>query len=857
MKKLLFLFSCALFFFAQLANAQDLSFKYSFQSVEGSYLSIAQRENRFYLGSWSPEIHGTIRQHAMNGQYLDNFTIQGLEGPRNFASDGLNYYVVNATMNIYKIDLVAHTILGTIPVSCTGVSFLRHIAYDPTLNGGAGGFWVGGDNNIAAVSMNGTQVVSTVQGVVEQGGVIMGSAYDPYSSPANPCLWLTQMIMDGHAFIRKFDINTKTLTSFLHDCVDDHPECGGNAAGGAFGYIDVDNGAYRLAVDVQTSPNTILIYDVVDITPAGAPKPVTNLTVTPGALGALTANISWVNPVQTHSGATLTQLTAIKIYQDDVLIQTLNNPQIGGTGTYTATVSEPGKYTYKVVAVNDAGISKATSITSAWIGHDIPSAPTNLVLNADQQTWQATVTWSAPSQGLNNGYFSPANLVYNVYRISPGIAGETLVSNGQAGTTFTETISTPGTYYYKVTARNHVGTGGSGTTNEVMFCNTISTFPWTEQFSQYEPFPPVCWIRTTNSSQQQWNITVGAMGVFSPPYSAGHAAVTDPTDSWLVTPAIAVPVNGNYVLEFQSRVTPNSFLVNHQIWVSTQSNDPASGTFQMIKELVNGVDYVLTGVGAWNQLVLSLNEFQGQTIYIGFRHYLPNYTPPGTFGNSWFIDDITVRDIPSMEVDVQKIYGAVSPMVGQPFIYKAVLRSTGSTPLSGYTVKLVDGANNVLATNTVGPDIPPLEIAIVDFDWIPSTSGPMSLYAVVEFPEELGLPNSGSPAFPINVQAPAQIFEGVIGTSTYYTYTLPFSLGEEYSASQSIYFKHEIMNRGGVITQIQYLSRFLDDNQSPTTHHIRISMANTNQDKLNAWVPESDLTVVLKETYFSPREIIS
>ncbi|MCL2435825.1 MAG: carboxypeptidase regulatory-like domain-containing protein, partial [Lentimicrobiaceae bacterium] len=658
----------------------------------------------------------------------------------------------------------------------------------------------------------------------------MGSVYDPYSNPAAPCVWLMSQVPGGHAIVREYDINSQTMTNYSYNVGNDHPQCGGNAGGGMSSYID-KNRKFRIVANVQTSPNINLIYELADLMPSGAPAAVSNAMANAGMFGSLNVMLSWTNPSTTYSGAPLTELTAVKVYENNVLIHTASNPTIGGGSNHLRQVSEPGYYTFTFVPENSHGTGTLTTINSSWIGHDVPVAPGNPAFVIDNsvynESWTVTASWTAPTAGLHGGYFSSANLKYDVYRMP----GNVLVSESHTGTSFSETITQPGSYYYKITAKNHVGNGESVNTPELDLCWDLSV-PWTETFPT-SAFPPTCWKRYALTGSVNWLISSSLS--FSPPYSAAiWSYATGARNTWLVTPEITLPNTGSFSLEFQSRVDFAAYYGSSEVWISTESNDPASGTFVMLKQLVSGVDFGTTA--DWRAISVSLEEYLGTSFYIGFR-YLNNSSSDY---HAWFIDDISIRDVPAIDAAAKKLFGSLTPMVGEPFVFKANIENVGSLPLTNYTVKLVDANNNVLATNSNPPVIAPGETEFVKMNWSPATAGNLTLYAVVEATGDPNSSNDKSPAFPVVIQPANEIFEGKIGNGTTLESAVPFGFVMRYSAAQSLHFDHEIIGRGGSITQLQYFNSF----SVAVTHPAQIWMANTTQTSLTDWVPESDLTLV-------------
>ena len=811
----------------------SISFLRRFSTTGGGQISAVSDGTHIYTSDWSGG-SGTMYKYDMYGTAIgSSFTISDVTQIRDMTYDGTFFYGVNYSTspgNIFKMDLNAGTLIATISVNVPAIGYLRHISYSPDLDGGNGGFWIGGDNTITSVKMNGDQLSPLF---TTSYFTIMGTGYDPHSNPGQPSLFFSAQAPDGsgQAFLHQFDCNTQTITNFMYNLSNDHSGTIYAPAGGMNSFYD--EWLFRIVVNVQTSPNTILIYDVANTAPNGVPGRITNLTVTPGAQGALTATLSWTNPNLTNGGTTLTQLSGVEIYQNNVLIHTLPNPPIGGQSSYTANVSESGRYTYKVVPINSVGPGFSTSFTSNWIGHDVPAVPrnANLIIEDNETSFQANVTWQPPLNGLNGGYYTAQNLVYDVHRMP----GEILVSNGQTAMSFSETLTTQDTYFYRITARNHIGTGGATNTNEATACRQIKEFMWMEQFS--EPvMPPRCWERVTVTGSMEW-VLGHAVSSWSPPYSASHGYANGEQDSWLISPEIFLGEGADYVLEYRFRIMGEE-LANNEVWV-LDAQEPGAGT--MIKRIVAG-DYQMM---QWGLLTLSLNDYKGQSFYIGFRYHNPN--PYGLTYNTINIDDVSIRDIPTQEAEVKNIYGSINPMVQQPFNYLVAIENSGSMELSDYTVNLKDENDNILVSTSDVPTIQPRTQELVHFPvWIPQDEdeGEMNLFVevILEDSDEIAI----SSAYPISIQPYSENFICKIGRYDYEQLTafIPWSFRQPYSASQTIYHNHDLVDRGGIITHIEYYNYFNMTNE--IIEPVEILMANTTLNSLGAWVPFSDLTSVFQ-----------
>lgn len=73
----------------------------------------------------------------------------------------------------------------------------------------------------------------------------------------------------------------------------------------------------------------IVSISVIEMADQSVPAAVSDLTVTPAALGELKATVSFTAPAQTAEGSSLTSLTKIELYRDNEVIKTFDNPTAG------------------------------------------------------------------------------------------------------------------------------------------------------------------------------------------------------------------------------------------------------------------------------------------------------------------------------------------------------------------------------------------------------------------------------------------------------------------------------------------------------------------------------------------------
>lgn len=127
-------------------------------------------------------------------------------------TNGTSIYIGANTTSIFQVNPVTKTLISTISTSVTNC---RYVAYDPTLNAGAGGFWTGAfGSDITAVSMTGA-TLSTISSATHGLTGIYGLAYDPYSA-GEPYLWANDQDAAG-ATLQQISIATGAMTWLSHD----------------------------------------------------------------------------------------------------------------------------------------------------------------------------------------------------------------------------------------------------------------------------------------------------------------------------------------------------------------------------------------------------------------------------------------------------------------------------------------------------------------------------------------------------------------------------------------------------------------------------------------------------------------
>ncbi|MCF8365788.1 MAG: DUF4394 domain-containing protein, partial [Bacteroidales bacterium] len=251
---------------------------YTFSAQAASCQAVATDGSNFYMTYWNGA--GLFDKFDMDGNYIESFTIAAANAIRDFAYDGTYFYgAPSGGMSIAVLDLANQSLVSTITISgSAGVTGSRHLSYDPGLNNGNGGFWLGQWSELAAIDMSGNALITNSQ--TPAVASCYGSAYDNYSSPGSPKLWLFTQNAGASAndlvMLEEFDINSLTFTGTTLDLFTISGEIPGyipgttasqTIAGGVDSYVDANN-KFVLAVNIQQSPNLVVGLELADAGPA-------------------------------------------------------------------------------------------------------------------------------------------------------------------------------------------------------------------------------------------------------------------------------------------------------------------------------------------------------------------------------------------------------------------------------------------------------------------------------------------------------------------------------------------------------------------------------------------------------------
>lgn len=262
---------------------------------------------------------------------------------------------------------------------------------------------------------------------------------------------------------------------------------------GTLYYSRFDNGASGLyAVDKTTgAASPLLSYtgneQLIDLEvernghAAGSPAAPENMTVDFDK-AARTATVSFTVPTKTVDGATIDGNVGYTIVASDGQIVS-DKTAAGQVVTEQLAFETTGKVSVYAYLSNDQGDGPESETFSAWVGPDRPRAVTNVSLTVADG--QASLSWTAPTEGVNGGYVDPDDITYTITRYP-----DSTVSTVHGQTAFSEPLRPAHTtfYYYIVTPEYDGVSGETATSNSVRVDGEAWQVPFTDTFSTADDF---------------------------------------------------------------------------------------------------------------------------------------------------------------------------------------------------------------------------------------------------------------------------------------------------------------------------------------------------------------------------------
>ena len=326
--------------------------------------------DKIWVSKWSTVPSILVFNH--NGTYADSFNL-AVAGTRGMTYDGQYIYCSQNSATVQKVDPATRAIVGTVTLAAGVPNGARYIAFDPTADGGNGGFWVGNwtapNLNFYLVKKDGSAILNTITNATTG---VYGLGFDNVTS-GGPYLWVFSQGAGAGTpqYISQLKISTGLYTGVQHDVA---PDAGGAIISGGITVTNKYNTAKQLLLACCQGSTTVapLINDRVVGYELSQIIPV-ELTSFTASTGSNSVTLKW-------STATETNNRGFEIQRRSANGDYVTVAFVDGKGTTTATQNYSftdknlvaGAYSYRLKQVDYNGwykISKSVETEIATVNN--------------------------------------------------------------------------------------------------------------------------------------------------------------------------------------------------------------------------------------------------------------------------------------------------------------------------------------------------------------------------------------------------------------------------------------------------------------------------------------------------------
>lgn len=502
--------------------------------------------------------------------------------------------------------------------------------------------------------------------------------------------------------------------------------------------------------------------------PMDAPAIPTDFTVTAGAQGAATAALKWTNPAKALDGSDLSGL-GIEIYRDGELVNTINGATPGEEASWNDGNVPAGMHTYSIVAFNANAVKgKAVYADELWIGVDMPGAPVSVTAVKSVGSYAVTVSWAAPENGLNGGWFDAADVRYTVVRYPDN----KVVSENQVATSLVdEDITEAHGYYYDVTAMTSSGSKGGTARSKPVASGMPHTVPYAPDFNVSDEVNQWAVVNADND-EYEWYTDRNWGGTRDTYFRYYPSNMQDPSverNDWIISPAVTLEAGKLYMVQYDVRLLGELFPVNITL---AMGDSQAVGSMTTELERLEGDVNDIT----WTTHSIPMTVEVSGVYHFGYQ--VRNSVPVQFY-------KFAVREVPAVDMSVVETHCSGMGNVGTPTEFEVTVSNVGFYAVEDYSVELVDNDGAILASASATEPIASQSTAKLTVGWTPEAEGCFTVKArVVADADGNADNNTGSP-ISVNVFGEGRMVD--VGESLSSSMLTPIGAYYRHSAVQSIY----------------------------------------------------------------------
>ena len=466
------------------------------------------------------------------------------------------------------------------------------------------------------------------------------------------------------------------------------------------------------------------------------PAAASDLMVTAGEKGSLRADISFTAPETSYNGNKLSSLSKIEVFRNKTVIKTYTDVKPGEKISLQDNPTKAGLYNYKVVAYSDKGSGDEAEVEK-FIGVDVPGKVTNISVK-EAEDGKITITWDAPTEGMNGGYIDENTLIYTVLR-----NGWKPIAEATSERTATDPMEdlregVQGVMQYQIMVKTDAGKGEDAYSPFVT-AGEPYTVPFVESFvsglCKYEPWSTMprdnggVWRYDKFEDNEPYDGDKGMMA-----YTTQN---TKPVHSMMLSPKVRISDTVNPQLSFWLSNSAINDDMEVEIWTE---NKPV--------ETVKKID--LRKASGWTEYVVNLTPYKDCSS-IQFAFHITNAVK----NDRLHIDNMRITDVLNHNLAAENIKAPLSIEAGKEGSIELKVVNYGKETADNYTVDFLNGDKLIKQVN--GSTVEADSFTVVSTTFVPQVTDIdiMKINAVINYDADENIKNNTSVTVSVKVLEPA------------------------------------------------------------------------------------------------------
>lgn len=422
--------------------------------------------------------------------------------------------------------------------------------------------------------------------------------------------------------------------------------------------------------------------------------------------GELTIDVTYTAPTKTKSGADLTEISKIEIYNwisPKADYFTVENPEPGKTYTCAVPALEGGNNRLRAVAYTGETPGDMAETANFHVGKDMPGDPSNIRATLSDDFTKVTLTWDPVSEtGENGGYVDPAEVKYYIFDAFGSYYDPALAEEVTSPYTFDYSAAKEQDFMaYQITAGNDKGYS-MGEYSNVVVIGKPSPTPWNESFT--DCYYGAAWMQDLSTSGNvmtslfydgELQTNSDAPEGTEPEYIDSHdldngflLMLPYAKDDCFGLNSVKVDISGAskpvFEFHYQGMGSRLEALVARE-----------EGDFETVRD----IDLKAEPTAGWTLCRVPLDAYKSaRYVRVGFRMTAVHNTDETT----WSVPVDNFRVIDLADVDLRLSYANIMPLeAGKPSDVKISMENMGTATASNAAMRLyVD--DEIVAEKTVG-----------------------------------------------------------------------------------------------------------------------------------------------------------